>query len=328
MKLTVRSESWPIRGSFTISRGSRTSAEVVVAELTDGGVTGRGECVPYARYDETVAGVMAGIEAVAKRLTATTTPAELQAMMPAGAARAAVDCALWDLRAKQAGKPVWEMAGLEAPKAVMTAFTLSLGTPESMEEKAREAAGYPLLKVKLGCGSAAGDAERIRAVRRGAPDARLIIDANEAWSLDDLRLLGPILHEAEVRLVEQPLPAGKDAALDGVRCPVPLCADESCHDVASLAPLVGRYQMINIKLNKTGGLTEAIRLMQAARAAGLEVMVGCMLGTSLAMAPAALIATSADYVDLDGPLLLERDRVPGLRYEAGLMYPPTPDLWG
>lgn len=326
MELAVRAESWPIRGHFTIARGARTSAEVVVAELSAGGVTGRGECVPYARYDETVPGVMAAIEAAP--LSATTRPQDLQQLMPAGAARAALDCALWDLWAKSAGQPVWKLAGLPEPKAVTTAFTLSLGSPESMKEKAHEAAAYPLLKVKLGCGTASGDAARIRAVRAGAPSSALIIDANEAWSMDDLVTLAPLLRDLDVRLVEQPLPAGDDVALAQFQSPVPLCADESCHDRQSLPALIGRYDMINIKLNKTGGLTEAIALMQAARAAGLQVMVGCMLGTSLAMAPAALIAASADYVDLDGPLLLARDRAPGMIYENGLMLPPPPKLWG
>lgn len=326
--LSVRHESWPIRGSFTISRGARTTAEVVVAEITRNGVTGRGESVPYARYGETVDGVIAAIEEVAPDVARGLAIEELQDLMPPGAARKAVDCALWDLIARELGVAVWKLAGLPEPRPVVTAYTLSIAEPAAMEQAARNARRFPLLKVKLGTGDIAGDRDRLLAVRRGAPDARLIVDANEAWSPDDLCAIAPALADAGVAMVEQPLPAGQDEALAGIRCPVPLCADESCHDTASLDALVGRYQMVNIKLNKTGGLTEAIRLRQAARAAGLRVMVGCMVGTSLAMAPASLIAGDADFVDLDGPLLLARDREHGIRYDDGVMWPPEPALWG
>lgn len=327
-RLSVRHESWPIRGSFTISRGTRTSADVVVVEITRDGVMGRGESVPYARYGETVESVIAAIKEASPAIARGLSIEGLQVLMPPGAARKAVDCALWDLRAKESGTPVWQLAGLPAPRPVVTAYTLSIAEPAAMEQTARDAGHYPLLKVKLGTGEIAGDRERLLAVRRGAPRSRLIIDANEAWSLNDLCEILPALEAAGVALVEQPLPAGQDAALTGLKSPVPLCADESCHDSASLDTLVGRYDMVNIKLNKTGGLTEAIRLRAAARKAGLRVMVGCMVGTSLAMAPAALIAGDADFVDLDGPLLLARDREPGITYENGVMSPPTPQLWG
>lgn len=328
MKLSVRHESWPIRGSFTISRGARTTAEVVVAEINDDGVQGRGECVPYARYGETVESVVAAITAMGAALEAGLDRNELQTRMPAGAARAALDCALWDLEAKRSGTPVWRLAGLPAPAPVTTAFTLSIDSPAAMTAAAQAASAYPLLKIKLGSGSITEDSERLRAVREGAPAARLIVDANEAWSLADLDALGLTLAACRVALVEQPLPAGDDSALIGFESPVPLCADESCHDAASLDALHGRYGMVNIKLNKTGGLTEAIKLQRAARAAGFEIMIGCMVGTSLAMAPAALLAGDAEFIDLDGPLLLARDRMPGLAYDNGLMSPPTPALWG
>lgn len=326
--LSVIHESWPIRGSFTISRGARTSAEVVVVAIARNGVTGRGESVPYARYGESVESVIAAIEAIAPEIARGLTIDDLQALMPPGAARKAVDCALWDLAAKESGVPVWRLAGLPAPRPVVTAFTLSIDDPAAMEQAAQDASRYPLLKVKLGTGDIAEDQTRLLAVRRGAPQSRLIVDANEAWSMGDLDGVSPALQQAGVALVEQPLPAEADGALAGFQSPVPLCADESCHDSASLDALVGRYDMVNIKLNKTGGLTEAIRLQRAARAAGLDVMVGCMVGTSLAMAPTALIAGDADFVDLDGPLLLARDRMPGIAYENGVMSPPKPELWG
>ncbi len=323
--LTLRRQSWPIRGGFTISRGRKTAAEVVVAELAEGGYRGRGECVPYARYGETVDGVLAALEGISGALDAGLDRAGLQDALPAGAARNALDCALWDLEAKQSGRPVAELAGLPAPEAVVTAYTLSLDTPEAMGRAAEAAAERPLLKIKVG---AEGVTEQVAAVRQGAPDARLVVDANEAWSPALYDSLAPEMARLGVAMIEQPLPAGEDAALAGRPRPVTLCADESCHDRQSLPALAGRYDMVNIKLDKTGGLTEALALKAAAEAAGLEIMVGCMLATSLAMAPALLVAQGAQVVDLDGPLLLERDREDAIAFDGSLMHPPTPALWG
>ncbi len=329
-RLSVNHESWPLSGSFTISRGTRTTAEVVVVELSlgeaDGRVaSGRGECVPYARYGESIVGVVAAIESLRPRIEGGLDRRGLQQALPAGAARNALDCAFWDLEAKRAGRPVWALLGLPAPAPVTTAFTLSLDTPEAMGRAAAENAARPLLKLKL---AGPDDLARIEAVRENAPAARLIVDANEGWSLDDYVELAPKLAGLGVDLIEQPLPAGKDAALAGKPRPVPVCADESCHDSASLAGLAGRYDAVNIKLDKTGGLTEALELKDAAGAQGYEIMVGCMLATSLAMAPATLVAQGARFVDLDGPLLLDRDRAEGLNYEDSLLHPPEPALWG
>lgn len=325
MKLTVTHESWAIAGNFTISRGSRTTSEVVVAVISDGDFRGRGECVPYARYHETVEGVMATLQALKGEVAKGLTRERLETLLPAGAARAALDCALWDYEAKRAGQPVWKLAGLPEPKPLITAYTISLDTPETMAQKALESRAYPLLKLKLG---GAGDVERVAAVRAAVPAARLIIDANEAWTPDQVRLFTPELDRLGVELIEQPLPANADDALIDINSPVSICADESCHDAASLAHIVDRYDMINIKLNKTGGLTEGIRLMRAAQAANIGIMIGCMVGTSLAMAPAALLGSAASVIDLDGPLLLKQDRVPGIHYDHALMYPPEPELWG
>jgi L-alanine-DL-glutamate epimerase-like enolase superfamily enzyme len=323
--LTIRAESWPIAGNFTISRGSKTAADVVVVEIRDGAHVGRGECVPYPRYDETIDGAVAVIERLRPRIEGGLDRAALQAALPAGAARNAVDCALWDLEAKRGGRPAWQLAGLAPPRAVTTAYTLSLGTVESMAAAARANAGRPLLKLKL---SGPGDLDRVRAVHENAPRARLTVDANEAWTPEIFTELAPRLAALGVELIEQPLPAGDDAALARLARPVPVCADESCHDTASLSGIRGRYDAVNIKLDKTGGLTEALRLAAAARAEGLALMVGCMVATSLAMAPALLIAQDARWVDLDGPLLLARDREPGLIYEGNLVQPALPALWG
>ncbi len=324
-RLSVRAETWPIEGSFTISRGSRTESRVVVAEIADGDHTGRGECLPYARYDETVEGVAALIESVGPAIADGIDRAGLQDHLPPGAARNALDCALWDLEAKRTGTPVWRRAGLAEPGPLVTAYTLSLGAVEAMGAAARANARRPLLKVKLGGEDIVA---RVRAVRAGAPEARLVVDANEAWTPALLTEVLPELARLGVEMVEQPLPAGADDALAGIERPVAVCADESCHDTASLAGLAGRYDMINIKLDKTGGLTEALRLADAAQAAGFGVMVGCMIATSLSMAPAMLVAADARVVDLDGPLLLARDRTPGIVYADGLMQPPPGELWG
>ncbi|KAB7784639.1 N-acetyl-D-Glu racemase DgcA [Methylorubrum populi] len=324
-RLTVAVERFPIAGAFTISRGSRTEAVVVVATLEEGGVRGRGECVPYARYGESVESVAAALEEQAGWIAAGGSRFDLADRMKPGAARNALDCALWDFEAKRTGRPAHELAGLSAPAPVTTAYTLSLGDPEAMEEAARNAAHRPLLKVKLG---GEGDPERIAAVRRGAPDSRLIVDANEAWRAETIEQNLAACAAASVGLIEQPLPAGDDGLLAEIDRTIPICADESLHDRAGLDALAKRYDAINIKLDKAGGLTEALKLAHEARARGFEIMVGCMVGSSLAMAPAMLLAHHAAYVDLDGPLLLARDREPGLRYEGSTVYPPLPDLWG
>ncbi len=325
VKLRATVERFPIAGGFTISRGSKHEAVVVAALIGDGTHEGRGECVPYARYGETVEGVKAAIEDCAGALAEGLTRAELQSLLPAGAARNALDCALWDFEAKSSGKRVGELLGLPPLRPVTTAYTLSLGPPEAMAKKAREARAYPLLKLKLG---GQGDEERLRAVREAVPKTRLIADANEAWQPHEAESLLAAAARAGIELVEQPLPAGNDGVLGEIARPVPVCADESAHDSASLEALVARYDAVNIKLDKTGGLTEALRTAERARALGLKIMVGSMVSTSLAIAPALLLAQEADFVDLDGPLLLERDRVPGIAHEGALLFPPKPSLWG
>lgn len=325
MELKVTVEQFPIAGTFTISRGSRTEITVVKVALTQNGATGQGECVPYPRYGESVDGVADAIRSVASDLRAGLSRQALQSLMKAGAARNAVDCALWDLEAKTSGIPAYKTFGLDALRPMTTAYTLSLGTAADMETAAADAAERPLLKVKLG---GDGDDERIDAVRRGAPNADLIVDANEAWRDHLLDRLLAAAAKAGVKLIEQPLPAGDDDALRDCSHAVPICADESAHTADRIASLIGKYDAINIKLDKTGGLTEARTLVKAARDHGFQIMVGCMLGTSLGMAPASLIAQGAEFVDLDGPLLLARDRDPGLRYEGSTMYPPDARLWG
>jgi len=325
-KLTVRRESWPLARTFAISRGAKTSAETVVATLSGDGVVGRGECVPYARYGESVAGVVATLEALAPALAAGRLDRmALQMALPAGAARNALDCAFWDFEAKRAGRPVWQLAGLNRPTVVTTAYTLSLDTPEAMGRAARAEARRPLIKLKL---AGADDIDRVSAVRRNAPDARLIVDANEGWTPDQLEPLSAELARLGVEMVEQPLPAGGDEMLAKVAHSLSFCADESCHDRASLDTIAGRYEMVNIKLDKAGGLTEALAVRNAAKDIGMKVMVGCMVATSLAMAPAVLLAQDADIIDLDGPLLLARDREEGLRFAGSEITPPAPDLWG
>lgn len=326
-EITVEAQSWPIAGAFTISRGSKTEARVVVASVTENGLTGRGECVPYARYGESEKDVVAAIKAQQQALSDGMTREQLQRAMPRGAARNALDCALWDLEAKLAGRQVWELAGLMVPRALTTAYTLSLGTPDEMREAARAAAHRPLLKLKLGDGSNE-DIARVEGVRAGAPNAALIVDANEGWKAEDVLPMAHELARLGVSLIEQPVPAQDDEVLRGIESPVPLCADESAHGLEGMKRLVGLYDFVNVKLDKTGGLTEALSVMRCAKRRNLRVMVGCMVATSLAMAPAMLIAQMADYVDLDGPLLLARDREPSLRYEGSLVYPPEPALWG
>ncbi len=325
IELAVAQETFPIRGGFTISRGSRTQADVVVAALSEGGVVGRGECLPYARYGESVDGVVETIEGLRGRLARGLDRLGLQRVLPPGAARNALDCAFWDLEAKRAGRRVWELLGLPNAEPVVTAYTLSLDTAEKMKQAAAAAADRPLLKLKL---SGSGDLDRVAAVREAAPAARIILDANEGWTAETYAELMPHLAALGVEMVEQPLPAGEDRALARMAHPVPVCADESCHDRATLPDLLGHYDTINIKLDKTGGLTEALALKAAAEAAGFGIMVGCMLATSLAMAPALLVAQNVQLVDLDGPLLLAEDRAEGLVFERSLIHPARPDLWG
>lgn len=325
LSLAATEERFPVAGAFTISRGSRTEIRVVTVEISDGTFRGSGECVPYARYGETVEGVAKTIRSLEADLRRGLDRAALQSRLPAGAARNGLDCAFWDLEAKRAGRPVWQCAGLAAPEPVETAFTLSLDTPEKMADAASRNAGRPLLKVKLG---GEGDLERIEAVRQGAPRSKIIVDANEGWTVEQYLALAPTLVRLGVALVEQPLAAGNDGALAEIERVLPVCADESCHDRTSLAHLAGKYDAVNIKLDKTGGLTEALALRDEAIRQGFDVMVGCMLGTSLAMAPAFLVAQGAPYVDLDGPLLLASDREDPIRYEGSLMQAPDPALWG
>ncbi len=325
VSLFIHLEKWPIAGKFAISRGAKTTAEVVVAELADGRRRGRGECVPYGRYGETVEGVAAAVEAMREPLAGGLDRLGLQQRMPAGAARNALDCAFWDFEAKRAGKPAHALAGLPAPRPLVTAYTISLDRADAMAAAAAKAASRELLKVKLG---GAGDPERIRAIRAATPGCELIVDANEGWNPENLAENLAACAEAGVTLIEQPVPAGADQCLAAFPHAIPICADESVHDCASLAALVGKYDAVNIKLDKTGGLTEALRLAAEAARLGFDLMVGCMISTSLAMAPAHLLAQRARVVDLDGPLLLARDRPHGLRYERSLVHPPTPELWG
>ncbi|NMG01598.1 N-acetyl-D-Glu racemase DgcA [Azoarcus taiwanensis] len=325
MKLVAIREVFPFRDVFAISRGARSEQVVVSVTIEADGIRAHGECTPYARYGESAEQVIADIEAMAPALSSGLTRLELQQEMPPGAARNALDCALWDLEAKRSGKPVWALAGLPAPGPVITAYTIALEDAATMNRKAAANAWRPLLKIKLG---GEDDVTRLEAVRAGAPASRIIVDANEGWSADEYAALAPTLLRLGVDLVEQPLPADADDALAGIARPLPVCADESCHDRASLAALAGKYDMVNIKLDKTGGLTEALALRDAARQAGFSVMVGCMVGSSLAMAPAVLVAQSAAVADLDGPLLLGADREPPLVYDTEGVHPADPALWG
>src|SRR3954470_21883782 len=324
-RLTVTCRAWKLAQPFAISRGSRTSAETVVAEVSDGEFRGRGECVPYLRYGESAESVVASLEAIKGAVFSGLDRHELQRAMKPGAARNALDCAFWDLDAKRDDRRAADLAGISAMRPVVTAYTLSLDTSERMGEAAASQRDRPLLKLKL---SGDGDIERVRAVRRSAPQSRLIVDVNEGWSERHLAEVMPALAEFGIELIEPPLPAGADEALAGIPHPIPLCADESCHTSADLNCVAGKYEMVNIKLDKTGGLTEALALAEAAAVRGFGIMVGCMIGTSLAMAPAMLLAQRAQVVDLDAPLLLAQDRSPGLRYDGSTVYPPEPALWG
>ena len=321
MEISVQPEKFRLADVFTISRGSRTEAEVLTVTVRDGDLFGFGECVPYARYGETLESVAAQIDS----LDGTKDRAALQDVLPAGAARNAVDCALWDLEAKKAGKRAWDLAGLPVPGPEITAFTLSLDTPEMMRAAAAKNSHRPILKIKLGTPD---DMPRLEAVREGAPDSKLIVDANEGWTAEVYTELAPHLVRMGVALVEQPLPAGNDDMLAEIARPLPVCADEAAHDRASLPELRGKYDVVNIKLDKTGGLTEALALREAAEAEGYGIMVGCMVGSSLAMAPAVLIAQGAMITDLDGPLLLAEDRETPLIFDEQGVHPSDAALWG
>ncbi|KRB86821.1 mandelate racemase [Sphingomonas sp. Root710] len=325
-KLKARIETWPVAGSFVIARGAKTHVDVVTVTISDGVHSGHGEGTAIYYHGESAESVLAQAAAMAEDIARGIERADLLRQMPRGAARNAIDCALWDLEAKREGRPVWSLAGLAPLVPLQSAFTISLGAPEKMEEDARKAARiYPLLKLKL---AGEGDIERVAAVRCGAPDARLIVDANESWTGRDVCAEAAALLPYGVELIEQPVRAGEDHLLDGVVSPIPLCADESCQDRADLDRCRGRYDAINIKLDKAGGLTEGLALAAAARDAGLELMVGCMLSTSLGIAPAILVAQGARWVDIDGPLLLGADRPDPVRFERGVAFPAPASLWG
>ncbi len=321
MYVNAEKSFFSLRKKFTISRGSRTSAEVLTVNIKDKGFKGWAECVPYKRYNESLESVIKQIESI----ELPTSISQLQESLGPGAARNGVDCALWDLKAKMTGTPVWELLGIEEPKPSITAYTISLDTPENMGKEAQQKKNYPILKVKLG---GANDENCIRAVRKGSPKARIIIDANEGWTPETYVYLGPIFKNLGVELVEQPFPADKDSVLSSLDRILPVCADESCHDLKSLDRLLGLYDYINIKLDKTGGLTEAIKVLKSAREKGFKIMLGCMVGSSLGMAPAMLLAHMCDFVDLDGPLLLDEDRPNPLIYNDYLAFPPKSNLWG
>ncbi|HSV02864.1 MAG TPA: N-acetyl-D-Glu racemase DgcA [Phenylobacterium sp.] len=325
LRLFARAERWPLREPFVISRGAKTEAEVVVVEIADAPHRGRGEAAPYARYGESVEGVLGQIEAVRAAVADGADRRALHGLLPAGAARNALDCALWDLEAKRAGVRAWTLAGRARLDPVKTCLTISLGPPAEMAEAARREARRPMLKLKIG---AADDLAAVAQVRAAAPRTRLIVDANEALGFEELRRLAPELARLDVKLLEQPLPAAEDAALEGYASPVPLCADESLHTRAELARCARRYAAVNVKLDKAGGLTEALALAAEARALGLQLMVGSMVATSLGIAPALIPAQGAAFVDLDGPLLLARDRDPGLSVLGSLIEPPPSELWG
>jgi len=324
LTVEVREEIWPLKKVFRISRGSHTEAQVVVVTVANDEHIGRGEGVPIKRYAQSVESVLAQIESIKaeKKLDRQ----RLQQLLPAGAARNALDCALWDLEAKTSGKRVWELANVPIVLEVETSFTISLDTPEKMAAAAAVAAGLPILKLKLQGDDL--DLARVKGVRESAPAARLLIDANESWSPEHYRKIVPELHELGVELIEQPFPANADKVLETLDHPIPVCADESCHTTADLRRLTNRYEMINVKLDKTGGLTEALRLCDRARDSGFKLLIGCMVCTSLGIAPARLLASNADLVDLDGPLLLGRDREHGLAYTNGRLALPSAQLWG
>ena len=324
--LNIHTEAWPLAGAFRISRGTRKVSDVLMVEVNDGNYVGRGECFPYARYGEDIDSVQKQLNSVRSEIEHGLDRQALLNVLAPGAARNAVDCALWDLEAKRAGVRVWDLADLPAPEPVTTVYTLGVDEPAIMGERARENSDRPRLKLKM-TGDGA-DLERVRNIHKNAPNARLVVDANEGWSIEQYLEYAPQFKELGVEMIEQPLPSTDDEQLSGVDRPIPVCADESCHDRATLKSLVGKYDMINIKLDKTGGLTEALNLRDAALKQGLSIMVGCMIGTSLAMAPGILVAQEAAIVDLDGPLLLAEDRAPGLSFTGSVIHPPEACLWG
>lgn len=324
LSITAHEEIWPLKEIFRISRGSRTEARVIVATISDGQHTGRGEGAPIRRYNQTPESVLADIESIKRKTNLNRE--SLQSLLPPGAARNAIDCALWDLEAKRSGKRVWELAGIPTLSDVTTSFTISLNTPEQMGKAAKAHTTAPILKLKLGGDEL--DLARVEAVHLGAPEARLLIDANESWSPEHYREVAPKLKDLGVELIEQPFPADADDILSELDHPVAVCADESCHTTADLPRMKGRYDVVNVKLDKTGGLTEALRLCQQGRSAGFKLLIGCMVGTSLGMAPARLLASTADYTDLDGPLLLARDQDHPIQYIDGRMALPSAELWG
>jgi len=324
-RLTAEVESWPLARPFAISRGVKTQADVVVARITEGAVTGWGECVPYPRYNESVEGVAADMEKLTPAVAEGMDREYLLGALHAGAARNALDCALWDLEAKQSGKRVWQLAGIDAPTSYVTAETIGIGSVDEMADAATRLKSAPLIKVKL---DGQLVMERMQVIRDHAPSSRLIIDPNEGWTIDQLKDVAPKLADLGVEMIEQPIPAGLDDGLTAYDPPIPICADEACHTSADLDGLKGKYQMINIKLDKTGGLSEALKLARLATEAGFDIMIGCMVGTSLAMAPAVLLGGHAEFVDLDGPLLLKQDRGGGLTFRDGYVHPPEASLWG
>jgi L-Ala-D/L-Glu epimerase len=325
MLVEFRRVNWPFTSTFRIAYRTQTVAETVWVELTDGKLTGRGEALGVSYHGESIASLMRQLEDVRKDLDKGLSRAQLQELLPAGGARNAIDCALWDLEAKRGGQRAWELAGLPSVRPLITAYTLSMNSPEAMHAAAAAVSQYSLLKLKLG---GTGDLDRVTAVRQARPDVDIIVDANQSWDEELLHELTPRLARLGVKLIEQPLPEGKDQALQGFRSPVPLCADESCQTVDSLPALVGKYEYLNIKLDKTGGLTEGLRLARAAQALNFKLMVGCMAGSSISMAPAFIVGQLCSVVDLDGPLLSSSDVPNAIRYEGSRMLAPTPELWG
>ncbi|MFL2813542.1 MAG: N-acetyl-D-Glu racemase DgcA [Candidatus Puniceispirillales bacterium] len=321
MRINLTNHTFPLKKVFTISRGSRTEAEVLTVSIERDGFLGKGECVPYKRYNET-------IESVSNQITSISVKnrSELQKALPPGAARNALDCAFWDLEAKSKNIPAYELANLNRPQPIQTAFTLSLDKPENMAHQAKQNSHRPILKIKLGGGDL--DLKRIESIAKNAPNSDIIVDANEGWSIEEYKNLSSYFLELGVKMVEQPLPAEKDYELIGIERLLPVCADESCHDRKSLESCKGKYDIINIKLDKTGGLTEAILLKEEAKAMGFKIMVGCMVGSSLAMAPAVMLSQDVSWVDLDGPLLLSKDRDNSLKYDEKGIHPPLKNLWG
>ena len=322
--IEAREETWPLKEVFRIARGACTEARVVVVTVSNGEHTGRGECVPIARYNQSTESVIAQIESIKGEKSLDRQ--HVQKLLPAGAARNALDCALWDLQAKISGKRLWELANIPVVPEVVTTLTISLDTEAKMAAAAMANATAPILKLKLGGDDL--DLARVKAVREAAPAARLLIDANESWSPEHYEEIVPALKESGVALIEQPFPAGADEVLESLDHPIPVCADESCHTTADLPRLTDRYEVINVKLDKTGGLTEALHLCEHAREDGFKLLFGCMVCTSLGIAPARLLATFAEWIDLDGPLLLARDRHHGLFYRNGKIGLPSRELWG